>query len=79
MRKIYLLHTQGFTNQRNKGLISMDRKQAYSHTYNTLFHIKVVYSGFIILNAIRILSWGDRHLRLLLRNYTENGYIIAFQ
>ncbi len=47
-----------FTNQRNKGLISVDRKQAYSHTYNTLFHIKVVYRGFIILSAILAISWG---------------------
>jgi len=36
----------------------VDRKQAYSHTYNTLFHIKVVYRGFIILSAILAISWG---------------------
>ncbi len=35
----------------------MDRKQAYSHTYNTQFHIRVVYKVFITLNALQNDGW----------------------
>jgi hypothetical protein len=36
----------------------MDRKQAYSHTYNTQFHIRVVYKVFITLNALQNDGWN---------------------
>ena len=50
----------------------MDRKQAYSHTYNTQFHIKVVYKVFIILNAFQEDGWDVGRKPIVTLNI-ENG------
>ncbi len=57
LTRVSKLTTSKLTNNRNWSLISMDRKQAYSHTYNTQFHIRVVYKVFITLNALQNDGW----------------------
>jgi hypothetical protein len=62
------------TNHRNKSLISMDRKQAYSHTYNTPFHIKVVYKGFNALSARKATEFGVGPKPIATREHREQIY-----
>ena len=62
------------TNRRTRAESQWIVGQAYSHTYNTQFHIKVVYRGFIALRAVQAIRDGVRPKPIATRKHYEQWY-----
>ena len=66
------------TNRRTRAESQWIVGQAYSRTYSTLFHIKVVYKGFNALSARKANEFGVGPKPIATREHKEQN-IVAFQ